>query len=177
MHRLTACCILASVYAAVKPHGHLLKYLARLTEEQQANVLSKLAAGGYADPQSEAQLLDLSDHDLKKLGVELHALRFVLRRAFALSGRSSQMHTHWGAGRISITAAIQQQGVTVATKQCLVPDGPVCRAMYALNWRLMGCKWQGFHRGCMLSMFPMAQVLPRLWCSMTTMAMRRKSSF
>lgn len=110
----------------MKPHGHLLKYLARLSEEQQANVFSKLAAGGYADPESEAHLLDLSEDDLKKLGVEPHALRFALRKAFALSGRSSQMHTHWGAGRGSITAAIQPQSVTVATKQCLVSAGPFC---------------------------------------------------
>jgi hypothetical protein len=70
----------------VESYGGLAKYLTGLTAAQQRDVYDKLKAEGYAEPGFEDNVDSLTDTNLKELGIQPHAVRSLLLRAFALCG-------------------------------------------------------------------------------------------
>ncbi|KAJ9524872.1 hypothetical protein QJQ45_002989 [Haematococcus lacustris] len=63
----------------------LSQYMTRLTQDEQADALSKFVAAGYTDAMHDL-VTRLSNQELAEIGIQPQAVRSALRKAFALTG-------------------------------------------------------------------------------------------
>ncbi|GFH31604.1 hypothetical protein HaLaN_30679 [Haematococcus lacustris] len=82
---LHAACMASESTPASGAAAGLSQYMTRLTQDEQADALSKFVAAGYTDAMHDL-VTRLGNQELAEIGIQPQAVRSALRRAFALTG-------------------------------------------------------------------------------------------